>query len=232
MPDQIGHAQRVGGDPKDVAASHAVDVAPKLLRGRRDPRALQSQQLRAGHLLTVIPLASLVSELAHGKPLEKQLGVHQACMDPQEEFGVLGVVGEAGDLVDPVHILMDQVDAPSGLEGFLVGPEGDLVGHLKRSLQPLPGVALVEARLPRSRQHERMGRLHEQGPGTAEQHGGLPVHLPRHRLGTEQPRIFRRQFHRSTVRETERRVPRTTARTVQLSGWTTLHRQRRWGRPD
>ena len=208
MPDQVGNPQGVGGYSKRPAGHDALDVPAQAGDRRRDPRPVQPEQLDAGHLLPVVALPRLAVQLPDRQAFEQQLRVHQACVHPQQELGVPGVIGETGDLVDPVDVVVHQVDAPRGFERFLPRAERDLVGELERPLQPLPRIALVEAGLPGSRQHQGVGRLHEKGPGPSEQHRGLPVDLPRGRTRPE--RVPRRRTHtevHSTKRSPDRKAP-------------------------
>src|SRR5439155_13753555 len=57
--------------------------------------------------------------------------------------------------------------------------------------EALPGVVLVEPGAPGPGQDQGVGCLHEEGPGPAEQHGGLPVDHPRDRSWAEQAAVRR-----------------------------------------
>src|SRR6266498_3836764 len=109
--DQFGHPQGLRRNPEGPARYHLVDVRPELRDARRDQRAGKPQQLYPRHLLAMESLPPSVVESAHRQPLEQQLGIDQARVHPQQEGGVLCIVGKASDLVDPVNIIVNAVDA-------------------------------------------------------------------------------------------------------------------------
>src|SRR6266536_842749 len=122
-------------------------------------------------------------------------------MDPEQEVRIQSVVWQASDRIDAVHVLMDQVDPAGGLLCLLSGPEREGEGELERAFPSFPWIAFVETGLASSSQDQRMGRLHQEGPGSSEEDCGLPVHLPRGRVRPEKPHSIRiaRPPHLSTV---------------------------------
>jgi len=200
-PDEVRHLQGVAGDAEDAGCCDLVDVRAKLPGRGGDLRTVQAEQLRPGHLLPVIEVPAGFVQTPNREPFEQELRIDQAGVHPQQELRVGGVVGDAGDLVDPVDALVDEIDPAGRFQGLLPRPEGDRVGHLQRALEALPRVALVEPRLASAGQYEWVGGLHQQGTRAAEQHGRLPVDLPGDRTRPEQPRFGRHiAGHPTTVR--------------------------------
>src|SRR6266511_19225 len=187
-PDQLGNLASVIADREDAAGHYPVDVGPEPGHRRRDPRSVQPKQFGARHLFPVEPLPPGVVELPHGEAFEHELRVDQACVNPEQEVRVQCVVCEASDGIDAVHFLMDQVDPAGGLLCLLSGPESEGERELKRPFHSLPRVAFVKAGLTSSSQDQGMGRLHQEGPGSSEEDGGLSVHLPGGRVRPEKPR--------------------------------------------
>jgi hypothetical protein len=126
----------------------------------------------------VEPLSARLVEAADGQPFVQQRAVDEAGVHVEEEFRVERVVRETRHGVDPLHPRVDVVDAFCRRAGLSLRPEGQRVREQQRPLQPAPGVALVEARLARSGDHEWVGRLQQQRSRPAEQHGNLSVDAP------------------------------------------------------
>ena len=121
--------------------------------------------------------------------LEQQGAVDQAGVHVQEEVGVERVVRQAGHRVDALDSGVDVVDPFGGGIGLRLRTERDRVREDERPLEPLPRVPLVEARLARPGDHERVRRLHQHRTRPAEQHGHLAMHLPRDAVGPEVPQV-------------------------------------------
>ena len=85
-------------------------------------------------------------------------------MHVEQQLRIQRVVRESRHLVDAVDPGVDVVDPLGGGVRLGLRAERDRVGEDQRALEPLPGVALVEAGLPRAGDHQRVRGLHQHGP--------------------------------------------------------------------
>jgi hypothetical protein len=133
----------------------------------------------------VEPLAAGVVEPAHRERFEQQGAVDQAAVDPQQQLRIEGVVGKPGHRVDSVDPGVDLVDPVGRRVRLGLRPECDRIGQHQRALEPLPGVPLVEAGLPRAGDDQRVRGLHQDRASAAKEHRHLPMDLPGDAVGPE-----------------------------------------------
>jgi len=173
------HRARGVGHDEVAARDDAGDVLAERADGRRDPFAGKEQHLGRQHLFLVEALASRLVERTDRQLLEQQGTVDEAGVDPQQKLRIERVVPLARNGIDAVDASMNGVDSFRGLVGFPARPERDRVGELQCALQAFPWIALVEAGLARTGDHQRVRCLHQQGARAPEKDGRLPVDLPR-----------------------------------------------------
>ena len=183
--EEVGDGSSCIGDPEHSAIGDLVEVAPQRGYRRRDDRARDLHELGRQHLLLVEPLSPRLVETPYRALFEEQCAVDQAGVHVQEQVRIERVVRKPRDVVDAADPGVNIVDSVGGCVGFRDRAEGHRVRQDERPLKPLPRIPLVEARLPRARDDERVSGLHEHRSGATEQHGHLAVYLPRDALRSE-----------------------------------------------
>ena len=110
-------------------------------------------------------------------------------MDPEQEDGVVGGVGQPGHLVDAVDRLVDGADPSAHPLGVLGGAEDRRHHVVGGAVEATPDVIAVVAVLLHGGDRQRVESLQHQRPQPADQQARLLVQEPGRRTRPEEPEV-------------------------------------------